>query len=593
MDIIKSAVVSATVVLAIITLSACSAEPESNNTNTASDSAAIEVSLGDANGSASDAGAQDTQPNSPDDAATPLQDSVNEQDTVISQDTNAAQDTSVPDDLGSGLPFDVEQPDASYSPLEVKSHTPTTGGFTTGSNAAFSVEFMAPLNEQSIASYTVQVTGPGKKTIVGTFVASGSSFSFKADTPVAPSSRIDVTLSLQVQSAKGEGLSEAYEFYFFTPGFAKTEPYATLAARYAPHIRQGISTQNAELDLLRSLNYDKDWDAQNNGANLANEPAKATLMWDVAETQSHYFIHYVFYWPGRSSVQGLAAYDNDTAGATVVVARHPKETPVALETWFKRSSDERRWLWVTKESGLVPKGKNPDQYNVRAVLETDKLFPKSANSYGCDGAKSCETRRFEAYLTGTSHQSCLWQDGSTAPSGPCSKAPSTLATLKLIAYEPGAKATEAKTAGVKPGEKLPSFTYALSSLFDTWYPRRANPSLWKAPLSYTYKAPTGRPKGDQASMGSQFLGGSSEFGRPPWAWRWKPADNSTYYDLPRGTVFLDPSFALYSRIGGQSAGLADYDATKKSGWSNAYCFAPLLFVDLRDTLACGGVASKP
>ena len=164
-----------------------------------------------------------------------------------------------------------------------------------------------------------------------------------------------------------------------------------------------------------------------------------------------------------------------------------------------------------------------------------------------------------------------------------------MATLSLIAYEAGQTATVAEAKGAKPGDKLTTYTYELVSLFGTWYPRRAAPSLWQKPVSYTYKPPSGRPGGDQTAMGSKFLGGSGDFGRPPWAWRWKPANNATYYDLPRGTIFLDPAFALFSRIGGSTAGLQKYDPATKTGWSNAYCFAPLLFVDLRDSQPCSGV----
>ncbi len=512
-------------------------------------------------------------------------------------DTMASVDTTVADtegDFGSGLPFDVQKPDVPYVDLKVISTAPKAGGMATGADAAkaaFSVTFSNPVNDQSIADYTVQVIGPGNQPVAGLFQVAGPVLSFKADKDVAPASRVDVTVTIQVQDLKGQTLAEAYSFHFHTPGFADQGPYEALARRYAPDIRQGLGATAPANDLLRAIDYDGDWDATNNALNTSAHDAKATVGWAVAETQSHFFVHYVYTWPRRPKGVNQSDFDNDTAGATVVVRRYPSEEPVALETWFKKGSDERRWLWVTQESGLIPAGKKPGQVNVRAVWPVDKLFPKATDSFGCVGA--CTPRRFPAYLTGGSHQSCLWPDGGETLPDVCATNALAKSTMKLVRYLPGVAATAAEAKGAAPDGQLPTFAYALAPVFDTWFPRRASPSLFQKPITFTYKAPAGRPGGQKTPMGSKLLGGGSDFGRPPWAWRWKPANNSSYYDLPRGTVFMDPAHALWARMGGKNAGMIPFDAQTKAGFSQAYCFAPFLFVDQRTQAPCKGSLPTP
>ena len=506
--------------------------------------------------------------------------------TVVDSADQDLYDSGWADDLGSGLPFDVAEEDVPLLPLKVISTTPKIDDVIQDAHAAFSVQFSQAIYDQSVEDYTVLVNGPNGQTIPGNFQIQGAKVSFKSTAPMDPASRVNVTITIQVQDLKGQTLDEAYSFHFHTAGFAKMEPYAQLALRYAPEIRQGLGNVAPANDLLRSIDYDGDWDATNNEANMTKFDAKAAVGWAVAETQSHFFIHYVYTWPRRAKSKTQVAYDNDSAGATVVVRRYPTEQPVALETWFKRGADERKWLFVTSSSGLVPAGKKPSQVNVRAVLPLDTLFPKAKDSYGCGQSTPCTPRRYPAYLTGGDHQSCLWTDLGDKQAAVCATDAFNKGQMSLIRYRPALKATPADAKGAKPGTTLPTYDYVLTPLFETYFARRTSPKIFVKPMTFTYKAPAGRPTGQKLAIGSKMLGGSSDFGRPPWAWRWKPSNNSSYYDLPRGTVFFDPAFALWQRIGGLTAGLKPYEAKTKSGMSLAYCFAPFLFVDQRDSAAC-------
>jgi hypothetical protein len=288
----------------------------------------------------------------------------------------------------------------------------------------------------------------------------------------------------------------------------------------------------------------------------------------------------VFFWPHRNAVAPAPALDNDVAGSLVTVAKWPQEHPVALTTYFKTKADEQMWLWVTQESGW------PKTTFVRGVLPQAQLFPPAdaKDTFGCEGLTDCTPKRYPAYLNAGTHQSCLWTDPgeSGVLSSPlCVTSAAVKATLQWIDYVPGSKAQVATAAG-NPG---PVVTYALQSLHATWWPHRdeAGPGgLWTDAL-FTYAPPENRPQGPKLGTGSKFLPAGDDFGRPPWAWQWKPASNASYYAMPRGTPFYDPAWALLQRLGGQVPG---YDAAAKTGLSLDFCLHPFFFVDLRDTPAC-------
>lgn len=102
---------------------------------------------------------------------------------------------------------------------------------------------------------------------------------------------------------------------------------AAIAARYAPVIYQEI--ERGQMDYLRRADFDGDWDATNNfQAALSNKgDSRGYAYYEVKETESHFFVTYVFFHAGKKSnspvkfIRKLRTHENDLGGLTVVVAK--------------------------------------------------------------------------------------------------------------------------------------------------------------------------------------------------------------------------------------------------------------------------------
>lgn len=478
---------------------------------------------------------------------------------------------------GDTLPGDTA-PDVKVTDFHVVSTDPADGAMGVGNPIQFTVTFNDKVKEVVIGPNTVQVVVNGA-VVDGSWSVSGNSFTFASAAPVLAASRVDVTMAPIVQSEIGYTLSNQTSFKFYVQGLDAMAPYAKLARRYAPTLRQAVASGNDKYDRLGAADFDGNQKLGDNGSNVGKFPALGQVGWSVVESQSHWFITYTYFWPHRTQANAAVAFDNDSAGSTVVVAKYPAEHPVALTTWFKQKSAESMWMWVTAESGL------PKTSYVRGVYSESQLFPDTADGWGCEGIVGCKTKRFPGFLTASIHQSCLWLDAGDSASLGCVNNPSTQAQLKWVDYAPGVTPTEPAIAA-SPGPKA---TYALYATFDQWWPHRQDVGAagWFVDTAFAYEPPQGRPAGVVVALGSKFYNVDNDFSRPPWAWRWTK-DAAGWYDMPAGTPFLDPAYALAKRLLDVKNPMPGFDATKKTGWSQDYCLEPFLYIDARTSAPCLG-----
>jgi len=123
-----------------------------------------------------------------------------------------------------------------------------------------------------------------------------------------------------------------------------------IAARYAPHFYQVVDRRQPRLDYLARFDFDGNWRADDNWANAGNPeiPLPAYVYFSVAETPTHFFIHYICFhprdWKGNRLTNATLqtfkfvarplvfprwlgldflslAHENDLEGVLVVVAR--------------------------------------------------------------------------------------------------------------------------------------------------------------------------------------------------------------------------------------------------------------------------------
>jgi len=127
---------------------------------------------------------------------------------------------------------------------------------------------------------------------------------------------------------------------------------AAIAARFAPVFYQALGDKPRN-DYITNFDFDGDWRGDNNWNNAGNKefPLKAFVYYSVAETSTHFFVHYAVFHPrdykggekkgallsqliregtkrgGKYDPTGLAddatlAHENDMEGALVVVKRN-------------------------------------------------------------------------------------------------------------------------------------------------------------------------------------------------------------------------------------------------------------------------------
>ena len=133
--------------------------------------------------------------------------------------------------------------------------------------------------------------------------------------------------------------------------YARSDQDRQIAARFAPVFHQALGS-SPRFDYITRVDFDNDWRGDNNWVNAADErwTLGATVYFNVAETATHYFIHYAVFHPrdykggnvrgvllsqilregairhGDYDPTGLSeaavlAHENDMEGALVVVEK--------------------------------------------------------------------------------------------------------------------------------------------------------------------------------------------------------------------------------------------------------------------------------
>lgn len=98
--------------------------------------------------------------------------------------------------------------------------------------------------------------------------------------------------------------------------------YLDIAQKYSPVIYQGLGTDPVADEFTR-VDFDGDWDMENNWENLALFPRPSTVYWDVIESQKNYFITYAFFFPRdyASACFWVHCHENDFEGMRVTVEK--------------------------------------------------------------------------------------------------------------------------------------------------------------------------------------------------------------------------------------------------------------------------------
>lgn len=371
---------------------------------------------------------------------------------------------------------------------------------------------------------------------------------------------------------------------FYTGDFPDTDAYAALARQYAPTIRSASGTDSAAQVPTR-VNADGDYNGVNTAQWLASaDSVTPAVYWTVNETRSHYFIHYMYFFPLLNDPAVNAGHGNGAAGAMVVVEKaHGAVTqrPIAVTTYFKSKQYEENRTFATQESGI----KGPSSasfYDLKGVFPQATLFPDE---------------RFESYVTAGGHESCLWIQEQTSTF--CNLESFSKPSLKLLEFAPTADGEPAtpvtKVAGVFPTDMddvdgVDAYLYDLVSADTSLWPRRILTSTTDGLFAGNddIVADVGRPA-DGLVMPFKFVDPfdpfSSAFGRPIWAWLFNPASGSISAGINAGEFGMDPAWYFWKRhkSDSQTTALEPFDEGTLEGFSLDYCFNPKALLDNRST----------
>jgi hypothetical protein len=387
----------------------------------------------------------------------------------------------------------------------------------------------------------------------------------------------------------GNKMVDAFELRFYTESYSGMDAHADLAARYAPRIVADTTGATSRARVPLAFDADGDWVGTNTQSWLQKDAAELVpaVYFHVAETYTHYFIHYTYVFPWAQTTDAALARANAVSGLMVTVEKARGETaerPIAATTYWRQGTGESQSVFATEEGGMVgPLGKA--QYGeIAEVFDQATLFP--------DG-------HFSSYISPT-YESCAWihtvNPGAFAT---CILNEGVKASMtKLIfAYDPLGPTAISKVNGwpndisdlVDEDDKPLEFIgyELLATLPSLWARRTAvgDDLVYDADSTFAYATEAGRP-GDGALLPAKFVDSinatDAQFGRPPWAWRHEPGTGKLY-GIKAGWLGMDPALYTCKRHGSVAADSAipTCALASLSTFSTSYCFNGFAGIDVR------------
>jgi hypothetical protein len=410
-----------------------------------------------------------------------------------------------------------------------------------------------------------------------------------------PASPYTLIITTNLRAENNLTLAQQVEVTFYTVPFPNQDAYRNLARAYAPVVYAEVRKPTNDRDLtpridwFTSVNFDGDLDASNNLAHLQERSRNipATVYYDVLETETHYLIQYVFYYPGGvvdPNNRITDAVEHDWAYSLVVVQKIDSD-PLGRFVLAEGLGDAEVFAFGLSsypdpcggEGQDVCGGATPQLGDIWVSLDPAVLEPSVTDGPG---------RRYPTWMGPATHPSCAEPaydtnafrvenrcahtiDGDTAPFTADDEPYSRI--LRLADGDTGDNWSATATADGNPGE----MTYALVPFLDVLWTQRANAVLWDTSRNYT-------PPADGAGSGTYKVPSSLTTHDATASDPSRRAPFQAEADLGRtcggcsriGVWFIDPVWEL--------KGALDFDHT----FSSTYCFNPFLGIDTRGQGSC-------
>lgn len=165
-----------------------------------------------------------------------------------------------------------------------------------------------------------------------------------------------------------------------------------LARQFAPVVIQEEGSV-PEADEFTRVDFDGDWNPDNNWENMPNFKRERVIYWDVIESEHHYFITYAFFYPRdyASWCFWIHCHENDFEGMRVTVKKPDNviriealahnfksevQNPETIEVMIERGGHGVHPIALRKPEGKVKKY-TPLDYR---LLSLDELWQKRDSS---------------------------------------------------------------------------------------------------------------------------------------------------------------------------------------------------------------------
>jgi hypothetical protein len=465
-------------------------------------------------------------------------------------------------DVGTDTTPDIQFPDVDedidYGPL-VWTISPVDGAVGVPRDTTIEVAFNQPMNALRMIPSNLTVTAEGGEIAERAISYDSDTYILEIEpaTPEAllePATPYTFRMSDLVQAASGEEVGEPVLVDFMTASWDGLDAYADLARAYAPVVYQQVAEPN--LDGFTRVDFDGDRDPTDNlRSAVGAQPAYA--YWAVVESQTHWFITYIFYYPGAHPNPRETA-EHDVLTAQVIVQKVADDELGRLRSWVTLYRTTVS-TWAVSSDFYTAAGSNPG--DVTGELPS---------------ARVTEGRHVELFVESGTHAICL---PTADDGGRCRPASGTKAPFDddLQGYI-WSVADAPQRIGDVEGTSL---NYALLSVIDDLWLYRTQTEGDSALFGgeFAYNAPfdgeTPRP-GEGALLPTAFnsVHAGGTFGELPFVFR--AFDDGAG---EQGVWMVDPAFRARENF------------TFTEAFSLEYCFNPWLGIDRRADLAgCTGAA---
>ncbi len=356
------------------------------------------------------------------------------------------------------------------TPPKIVSTTPADGADNVALPLTVTIVFSEKVNPAVIATQTIKLRDWSNAEIPGTPVlgADGLTVTWKPTTQnllFATPYTIEVVGNI-ITDLHGNRLATAFEATFSTANFANQDGYRTVAAKYAPTIYSAVEDNLLpQAQVPTKLDADGDLDLSNTRAWLLSATKLVpAVYYTVTETYTHYFIHYMYFFPYVNDTNALKTHANGASGVMVTIEKArgaDPERPIGAVVYWRSGgggfTNEEQFGFVTTESDIVPSGGSNSAFRVDVEQPRAELFPND---------------RFESFIAARSHQHCNRNADLGGVLAYCNDKPADFTGDQLVfAYAGGAPTNFEQKAGKFPSkmadvEGTPaSFGYALIPLY--------------------------------------------------------------------------------------------------------------------------------